>query len=88
MKNTYKNILSNTIMLYTTCPTCGYFIGQKTEEYEKKKNEICSNPKLSKKDQEEQISKVLKNLGLRRYCCRMRMMTYKDLVHDILAVKD
>ena len=88
MKNTYKNIISNTIMLYTTCPTCGFFIGQKTEEYEKKKNEICSNPKTSKKDQEEQISKVLKSLGLRRYCCRMRMMTYKDLVQDILAVKD
>lgn len=73
-------------MLYMTCPTCGFFLGQKTEEYEKKKTEICSNPKYSKKEQEEEISKLLKSLGLRRYCCRMRMMTYKDLVYEILPV--
>ena len=73
-------------MLYLTCPTCGFFLGQKTEEYEKKKNEICSNPHLTKKNREEKISEVLKTLGLRRYCCRMRMMTYKDLVYEILPV--
>ena len=73
-------------MLYTTCPTCGFFIGQKTEEYEQKKQEICSNPKLSKKEQEAEISKLLLSLKLRRYCCRMRVMTYKDLVQDILPV--
>ena len=74
-------------MLYTTCPTCGFFIGQKTEEYEQKKHEICSNPKLSKKEQEVEISKLLLSLKLRRYCCKMRMMTYKDIVHDILPIQ-
>lgn len=73
-------------MLYTTCPTCGFFIGQITEEYEKKKENICSNPKLNKKQKEEEISKLLKSLKLRRYCCRMRVMTYKDLVEQILPV--
>jgi len=71
-------------MLYMSCPTCGFFIGQKTEEYDTKKNEICANPKLSKKDKEEQISKLLNSLNLRRYCCKMRIMTYKDMVHEIL----
>jgi DNA-directed RNA polymerase subunit N (RpoN/RPB10) len=75
-------------MLYMTCPTCGYFIGQKTAEYEQKKKEICSNPKLSKKEQEKKISELLQSLKLRRYCCRMRMMTYADLVEEILPVKD
>ena len=75
-------------MLYMSCPTCGFFIGQKTEEYEIKKNEICSNPKLTKKDRDEQISILLKSLKLRRYCCRMRVMTYKDLVQDILPVNN
>lgn len=75
-------------MLYMTCPTCGFFLGQKTEEYEKKKDEICSNPKLSKKQREEEISKLLKSLGLRRYCCRMRIMTYKDMVHEILPIQE
>ena len=75
-------------MLYMSCPTCGFFIGQKTEEYDTKKNEICANPKLSKKDKEDQISKLLNSLKFRRYCCKMRMMTYKDMVHEILPVKD
>ena len=74
-------------MLYMSCPTCGFFIGQKTEEYDTKKNEICANPKLSKKDKEEQISKLLNSLNLRRYCCKMRIMTYKDMVHEILPIK-
>ena len=27
-------------MLYITCPTCGYFLGQKTIEYEEEKEKI------------------------------------------------
>lgn len=73
-------------MLILTCPTCGFFIGQITVEYENKKAEICSNPKYSKKEREEKISQLLKSLPIRRYCCRMRIMTYKDLVQDILPV--
>jgi DNA-directed RNA polymerase subunit N (RpoN/RPB10) len=75
-------------MLYMTCPTCGFFLGQKTIEYETKKQEICSNPKLSKQQREKEISTLLKSLGLQRYCCRMRMMTYKDLVYEILPVNN
>lgn len=75
------------IMIYITCPTCGFFIGSKIEEYENKKKEICS-----KYDDEnirgEEIQKVIKNLKLRRYCCRMRIMTAKDVVDDILPVSD
>ena len=33
-------------MLYLTCPTCGYFLGQKVLEYETNKTLICNNPKL------------------------------------------
>jgi DNA-directed RNA polymerase subunit N (RpoN/RPB10) len=69
-----------------TCPTCGYFLGQKTLEFEEKKKEICSNPKMSKKDQEKKIAELLESLKFRRYCCKMRMMTYKDLVSEIIPV--
>ena len=75
-------------MLYTTCPTCGFFIAQYIEEYEKKKLEICSNPKLSKKEREDSISELLKSLKIRRYCCRMRIMSYKDMVYEILPVQN
>lgn len=73
-------------MLYITCPTCGYFLGQKTLEYELGKQKICSNPTLTTEAREKELSKLLLGLGLRRYCCKMRMMTYKDIVQDILPV--
>jgi DNA-directed RNA polymerase subunit N (RpoN/RPB10) len=75
-------------MLYITCPTCGYFLGQKTLEYEQGKEQICTNPKLSSEEKEKELTKLLLGLGLRRYCCKMRMMTYKDLVQDILPISN
>jgi len=75
-------------MLYISCPTCGYFLGQKTVEYENGKQAICSNPKFSTEQKENELSKLLLSLKLRRYCCKMRMMTYKDIVQDILPVQN
>ena len=73
-------------MLYITCPTCGYFLGQKNLEYEEGKQKICTNPNISAEEKEKATSKLLLSLGLRRYCCKMRMMTYKDIVQDILPI--
>ena len=39
-----------------------------------------------KSDKELEIQKLIKSLKIRRYCCRMRLMTAKDLVQDILPV--
>ena len=75
-------------MIYITCPTCGFFIGSKTIEFETKKEEICSNNSLSEEEQAIEIQKLIKGLGLRRYCCRMRMMTCKDIVQDIVPVEN
>ena len=72
-------------MLYMTCPTCGYFLGQKTIIFEERKEQICSNPKLSSEEKQSQIAKLIQSFKL-RLCCNMRMMTYKDLVQDILPV--
>lgn len=46
-------------MLYSTYPTCGYFLGQKIIEWEKGDEIICSNPKLS--DEEESKKKRIIN---------------------------
>jgi DNA-directed RNA polymerase subunit N (RpoN/RPB10) len=75
-------------MLYIVCPTCGYFLGQKTLEYEEGKKKICDNPKLSSEEQEKEITKLLMKLNLRRYCCKMRMMSYKDIIQDIMPVQN
>ena len=80
------NDYNNNNMLYLTCPTCGYFLGQKTIEYEAGKKNICANPKLSTEEKEQAMSKLLLSLKLRRYCCKMRMMSYKDIVEDILPI--
>ena len=73
-------------MIYLTCPTCGFFIGCKVIEFETKKAQICNNPKISEEDQSIQISQLVKSLNLRRYCCRMRLISTKDIVQDVLPV--
>jgi DNA-directed RNA polymerase subunit N (RpoN/RPB10) len=75
-------------MIYSTCPTCGFFIGNIVNQYEKDKKKVCSNENLSDEEQQAEISKLLKNLKVRRYCCRMRIMTSKDLVEEILGTNN
>jgi DNA-directed RNA polymerase subunit N (RpoN/RPB10) len=75
-------------MIYIVCPTCGYFIGSKAIEYDTKKALICANTELSEEQQAEEIQKILKDLKLRRYCCRMRIMSAKDIVEDIIPAED
>lgn len=75
-------------MLYSTCPSCAYFLGQKIIEWETKSKEICDNPKYTKEEKEKLKEKLLKSIKLRRYCCRMRLMSYKDLVQDISPVME
>jgi DNA-directed RNA polymerase subunit N (RpoN/RPB10) len=75
-------------MLYSSCPTCSYFLGQKIIEWETKSKEICDNPNITKIEKEELKEKLLQSIKLRRYCCRMRLMSYKDLVQDILPVSE
>jgi DNA-directed RNA polymerase subunit N (RpoN/RPB10) len=71
-------------MIYIVCPTCGYFIGSLAIEFDKKKAEICANTDLTEEQQADEIQKLLKGLKIRRYCCRMRIMTIKDIVQDII----
>ena len=73
-------------MLYKTCPTCGYFLGQKTFEWETKSNEICNNPELNNEEKEKKKQELLLSLNLKRYCCKMRMISYVKLVNIILPL--
>ena len=75
-------------MLYIVCPTCGYFLGQKTLKYEEGKSKICNNPNLTVEQKEKDLTKLLLSLNLKRYCCKMRMMTYKDIVQEIMPVQN
>lgn len=75
-------------MLYNTCPTCGFFLGNITKKFEDEKNKICNDPTLTSKEIEEKIQKLIMKQPIRRYCCRMRLMTYKDLVQDLVPPDD
>ena len=75
-------------MLYIVCPTCGYFLGQKNLKYEEGKKKICANPQLTVEQKETELTKLLLSLKLKRYCCKMRMMSYKDIVQNILPIQN
>jgi len=73
-------------MLYSVCPTCGTLLAGKIIKYEEEKDKICSNPNILQEEQEKLLSELLLGLKLRNYCCNMRVMTYKDIVQDILPI--
>jgi len=56
------------------CFSCGKPIGHLWEEYQK----------LIKKEEPE---KVLKKLGLRRYCCRRMLLSHKNYIDDVIKYK-
>ena len=73
-------------MIYLSCPTCGFFLGSKTIEFETKKVEICNNPKLDELQQGDAIAQLVLSLNIKRYCCRMRLISAKDIVYDVLPI--
>ena len=54
-------------MKYITCPTCGYFLGNISHQYDLDKEKICTNPKLSLEQQNLKIQTLINDLRLRRY---------------------
>tara|TARA_B110000908_G_scaffold102199_1_gene120444 strand:- start:11152 stop:11379 length:228 start_codon:yes stop_codon:yes gene_type:complete len=72
-------------MEYITCPTCGYLIGQKSIEYNLKKEKICLNNNYTQEQKDNKLVELMQSLKIRRYCCRMRLMCCKDLSKEIIA---
>ena len=65
-------------MLYPVCPTCQLLLADKQIPYEKGYEKILNNDKLSNEKKQKEIEELLNNLGLIRYCCRMRMISFID----------
>lgn len=65
-------------MLYPVCPTCQFLLADKQIPYEKGYEKILNNDKLSNEKKQKEIEELLNNLGLIRYCCRMRMISFID----------
>lgn len=69
-------------MLYIVCPTCNRLLADKMIVYEEGLKKITDNPELSNEEKETEKIKLIDSLHIPkdRYCCRMRLMTYRDLV--------
>ncbi len=66
-------------MIYIKCPSCGLLLGNRQMVYEKGLEEINSNPNTDNDKKLELKTKLVESLGIKRYCCKMRVMTYKNL---------
>jgi DNA-directed RNA polymerase subunit N (RpoN/RPB10) len=65
-------------MIYLKCPTCGTIIGNRQIIYETKLKEIDNDPNIDEPEKLRQKTKLIDSLELKRYCCRMRIMTFKS----------
>lgn len=67
-------------MIYTKCPTCKQMLSHISVDYEQKLDDIESDPNMSRQQKKIKKQELVNSYGLRRYCCKVRLMTYKRLV--------
>ena len=65
-------------MLYVKCPTCGNVLANRIKIYEERLKEIEDNPNNDEEMKLDLKEKMVNSLELERYCCKMRLITYKD----------
>jgi DNA-directed RNA polymerase subunit N (RpoN/RPB10) len=71
-------------MLYARCPSCGKSLSQLVIKYEEELKQICDNPSTSLMEKKTEKIKLINNLGLKRYCCKTRMLTFIDSINIII----
>jgi len=71
-------------MLYPVCPTCGTLLADKQLEYEDKLKKICDDPKMNEDEKDKKKMQLISSMGLERYCCKMRLMSYVDLIKIVI----
>ncbi len=69
-------------MLYMKCPTCRNLLGNKQIYFEEKLDKICNDcdvGKISNEEADKQKMELVNFLipNKHRYCCKMRLLTYK-----------
>ena len=59
---------------YIRCPSCGKTISYNLDKYQNELSIIRNNPKLTTKEKEIPAAALLNKYGLKRICCRIRIM--------------
>ena len=64
-------------MKYLVCPTCGKVLGDTEIDYEIKYAEIMSS-NISEQEKNIKNKELIESMGIKRYCCKMRIFTQID----------
>jgi DNA-directed RNA polymerase subunit N (RpoN/RPB10) len=70
--------------MYFKCPGCRTILANRQIPYEKGLDKILNDKNLNDEQKEKKKLELVNKLDLKRYCCRMRMMTYTKKVNIIL----
>jgi DNA-directed RNA polymerase subunit N (RpoN/RPB10) len=65
------------------CPSCGYLLGNRQIIYEKGLREIMNNPNANEEEKLLLRIKLVESLNIKNYCCRMRVITFKQVTEII-----
>ena len=69
-------------MLYPVCPTCGHLLADIEVDFTDKYNTII-NGKSEDEKKEKDIIKLFEEYKVKKYCCRMRLVTYFEHINHI-----
>jgi len=76
-------------MLYPICPTCGHLLADIELEFTEKYNKLIEDD--NKKElkgganmKENSIEKLFDEFKIKKYCCKMRLISYFDHVKVIV----
>jgi len=67
-------------MLYLRCPTCKNILGNKQLIFESEMEKINEDTILSTDEKNKKREDFFVKLGLDKYCCRMRLISYTKLI--------
>jgi DNA-directed RNA polymerase subunit N (RpoN/RPB10) len=69
-------------MLYPVCPTCGHLLADIELEFTEKYNNIVDSKETEPKKDKE-IEKLFNDVKIKKYCCKMRLISYFDHIKVI-----
>jgi len=70
-------------MLYPRCPTCGFNLASKQLKYEEDLLQINNNSKTMTEEEVNEKKMEVLNKYSKRYCCKLRLLTYVDTINLI-----
>lgn len=70
-----------TMSSYIMCPTCNRLLADKIIPYEIGLKKICDDESLSQEEKTKKKEELVNSLKIppQNYCCKMRLITYRDL---------